>query len=93
MQRICDHGLDRVCRNDSVCKRFRGEDHGLGEFKIKRPSYRLMFFECERDHGLIVITHCFKKKQDETPPNEMERAHRLRADYYDWLDNPEPEQL
>lgn len=87
MQRICDHGLDKVCRNDSTCKRFRGKDRGLGEFKIHRPPYRVMFFECEHNHGLIVITHCFKKTQKETPKNEMNRAHRLKEAYNNWRDS------
>jgi len=85
MVRACEHGLKTVCTNPLVCKRFRGEDSGLCEFKS--PPYRVMFFECEREHGLIVITHCFKKKRGDTPPNEKKRARRLQATYYEWLDS------
>ena len=85
MERACGHGLDQVCRNDTVCKRFRGEDRGLGEFKS--PPIRVMFFECEREPGLIVLTHCFSKKRDDTPSQETKRARRLQRDYYEWLDS------
>ncbi len=85
MERACIYGLDQVCRNQSVCKRFRGEDKGLGEFKSK--PIRVMFFECEREQGLIVLTHCFSKKRDDTPPEEMNRARRLQTAYYEWLDS------
>ena len=85
MNRACVQGLDVVSRNPTACKRFRGEDLGLGEFKSK--PFRVMFFECEREQGLIVVTHCFSKKRDTTPPEETKRARRLQEAYYEWLDS------
>ena len=85
MDRACEHGLDAVARNPTACKRFRGRDFGLGEFKSKQ--IRVMFFECEREQGLIVVTHCFSKKRDTTPPEETKRARRLQEAYYQWLDS------
>ena len=84
MKRVCDPGLDVVATNPLVCKRFKGSDSGLGEFKS--IPFRVMFFECGRVPGRIVITHCFKKKSDKTPPQQVERAHRLREAYYQWID-------
>ena len=85
MNRACEHGLNLVSRNPTVCKRFRGDDLGLGEFKSQ--PIRVMFFECEREQGLIVVTHCFNKKRATTPPEETKRARRLQEAYYEWLDS------
>lgn len=44
-----------------------------------------MFFQCKYVLGRIVITHCFKKKRDDTPQREKDRARRLEAAYYEYL--------
>jgi phage-related protein len=48
----------------------------LCEFK-KKP-HRLMAF---RIGDRYILTHGFKKKDDDTPPEEINRALALRAEY------------
>jgi phage-related protein len=51
----------------------------LAEFK--RHGVRLLcFFD---GPGRIILTHGFKKQSDRTPPQEIERALRLRDAYLD----------
>lgn len=52
---------------------------------FKRFQSRLMCFFEEPDKlgeaRRVVLTHGFKKKSDRTPPQEIERAVRLRDAY------------
>ena len=70
LRRTADHG---ILSNE---EKFRKLDHGIWEFKSFQVRL-LCFFE--RNH-LIVLTHGFKKKQDRTPKNEIERAVRIREE-------------
>ncbi len=62
-------------------KHLEGTD-GLYELRVKVGSdiYRIF---CFFDEGnLIVLLHGFQKKSEKTPRNEIERAERLRKEYY-----------
>lgn len=72
-----------TAQNKSKCRRSLRHGAGdLGEF-ISRP-YRIMFFEDHSVGNLIVLTHWFEKKRDDTPQSEINRASRLRAAYFEW---------
>lgn len=80
MDRTVKYGLDVVARNPKKCRRsFQYGNSEIGEFKSNHV--RAMFFEDPEFKGLIVITHCFSKKVDETPQSEIDRAKRIRATY------------
>jgi hypothetical protein len=49
---------------------------GLFEFMIKR--YRILAF---RDGDAVFLTNGFKKTTYETPPGEIERAHKIRSEH------------
>lgn len=78
MDRAVERGLDELKRNDVKCKVF---SDNIGEFKV-RP-WRVMFFIDITREDKIVITHCFKKKRDDTPPTEIERVRTQRERYYE----------
>ena len=62
-------------------KHLEGTD-ALYELRVKVGSdiYRIF---CFFDEGnLIVLLHGFQKKSEKTPRNEIERAERLRKEYY-----------
>ena len=73
LTRAADHGLPP---RREVYRVLRGHSN-LVEFK--RGEVRLLcFFDGPRR---IVLVHGFKKKSDRTPPQEIERALRLRDEY------------
>ncbi len=46
--------------------------------RYQNEFYRILFFYSEKK---IVLVHAFKKKTDETPPAEIERAQRAMEDW------------
>jgi hypothetical protein len=56
-------------------KMLKGQD-GLFEFVIFK--YRILAF---RDGDEVFLTHGFKKDTDETPADEIERAHTIRDEH------------
>ena len=57
--------------------------NGLFEIRIKVGSDIFRVF-CFFDEGnLIVLLNGFQKKSDRTPKNEIERAERLKQQYYE----------
>lgn len=61
-------------RNDT---KFRSEGQDIWAFKVFK--HRLMAFWVGR---FLVITHGFTKKSDRVPPGELDRAVRLRDEYF-----------
>ncbi|MCD4786137.1 MAG: type II toxin-antitoxin system RelE/ParE family toxin [Candidatus Eremiobacteraeota bacterium] len=45
-------------------------------FEIKAGQIRIPFFYHKKYRNYIVITHMFRKKQDEWPPGELNRANK-----------------
>ena len=75
-----------VCELDIVPSKFlkhlEGSD-GLYEIRVlvRRNIYRIF---CFFDKGnLIVVLHGFHKKTQKTPKNEIEKAKRLKLEYYE----------
>ena len=63
-------------------KHLKGSD-GLFEIRIKVGSDIFRIF-CFFDEGnLIILLNGFQKKRDRTPKNEIERAERLKQQYYE----------
>jgi len=63
-------------------KHLTGTD-GIWEIRVEYASniYRIL---CFFDQGkLIVVTNGFQKKTQKTPKTEIERAHRLKKQYFD----------
>lgn len=48
-------------------------------WELKSGQTRLLYFV--EGSRVIVLTHGFTKKQQKLPRRELERAHRLRAEY------------
>ena len=56
---------------------------GLYEIRVSagRDIFRIF---CFFDEGrLVIVLNGFQKKTQKTPPNEIERAERLRKQYYE----------
>ncbi|MFP4249802.1 MAG: type II toxin-antitoxin system RelE/ParE family toxin [Armatimonadota bacterium] len=55
---------------------------GTDLFELKEQPTRILWFYDRTCRGRIVMTHGFQKRQDKTPPEEIERALQLQAEYY-----------
>ncbi len=77
-------GLVRVLRivPEKFFKHLQGTD-GIYELRVKVGSdiYRIF---CFFDKGnLVILLNGFQKKSDKTPRQEIERAERLKKQYYE----------
>jgi phage-related protein len=66
---------------ETYFKHLQGTD-ALYEIRVQSGSdiYRIF---CFFDDNLIVIGHGFQKKTQKTPPKEIERAERIKREYYE----------
>lgn len=62
------------------------DSDGLFEFRVEVATniYRLFAFwdTTSAEQTLIVCTHGFQKKTDKTPSNELEKAARIKREYF-----------
>lgn len=60
------------------------EGHDIWEFRTEYEgyAYRLLAFWDKQRRSMVVATHGFHKKSQKTPPKEIERAIKLRNEYY-----------
>ena len=78
MQRSADHGPPR---NEDLCRKLEGNHaEGLYEFKAINGGRILWFYDMHRRH-IIICTHGFEKKKQDTPPSEIKRAQRIRQQH------------
>ena len=62
-------------------KHIEGTD-GLYEIRIKTGSAIYRIFCCFDSCSLVVLFNGFQKKKDKTPKKEIERASRLKGEYF-----------
>lgn len=80
-----DYVLDLIKYEERVPKKFlkflAGTD-GLYEIKVLTTFSDVRIF-CFFDEGrLVVLTNCFAKKTHKTPKKELERAVKLKKEYF-----------
>lgn len=64
-------------------KFFKHVEDGIFEIRIKSGSDIFRIF-CFFDEGkLVILLHGFTKKDQKLPRNEIEKAKRLRTNYYE----------
>ncbi|NVO29759.1 type II toxin-antitoxin system RelE/ParE family toxin [Hymenobacter lapidiphilus] len=67
---------------ETYFKHLTGSD-GLYEIRVQVGSDIFRIF-CFFDKGnVVVIGHGFTKKTQKTPKSELERAHTIKAEYYE----------
>ena len=64
---------------------------GLYEIRIQSGSDIFRIFCFFDSNNLVVVGHGFQKKTQKTPDREIERAEKIRREYYEEkkLNNPE----
>ena len=68
---------------------FKSIGSDIWEFKTRdhQKFYRILAFwdKSQTTETLILATHGFDKKSNKTPRNQIERAKRIRKDYFENL--------
>jgi phage-related protein len=72
--------LDRV--PEIYFKHLENAD-GLYEIRVQSGSDIFRIFCFFDKNNLVVIEHGFQKKTQKTPPKEIERALRIKKEYYE----------
>lgn len=77
-------GLVRTLRiiPEKFFKHLEGTD-GLYEIRIKVSSDIYRVFCCFDKGNLVILFNGFQKKTDKTPRQEIERAEKLKRQYYE----------
>lgn len=77
-------GLVRTLRivPEKFFKHLEGTD-GLFELRVKVGSNIFRIFCCFDEGNLVILFNGFQKKTDKTPKQEIERAERLKKEYYE----------
>jgi phage-related protein len=63
-------------------KFFKHLEDGIYEIRIEVGSNIYRIFAFFDDNKLVILLHGFQKKTQKTPRKELERAKKLRKDYY-----------
>ncbi len=84
VQEKIEYVLDLVRFEKQVpVKFFKYLDNTNGIYEIRvLTTFKNIRILCFLDQGeLVVLTNCFFKKTQKTPPKEIEKADRLRKEY------------
>jgi phage-related protein len=60
----------------------------LFEIRIQMGSNIFRIFCFFDDNNLVVVGNGFQKKSQKTPPDELERANRIKKEYYEEKNKP-----
>ena len=64
-------------------KFFKHLEDGIYEIRVEVGSNIYRIFTFFDDNKLVILLHGFQKKTQKTPRKEIERAKKLRRDYYE----------
>ncbi len=71
----------KISKDEELIKKL---DDEIWEFRTlyNKSAYRLFAFWDETEKSMIIATHGFVKKTDKTPKKEIDKAKRLKAEYF-----------
>ena len=85
VQKKIDYVIDMVAYADRIpeqyFKHLQGTK-GLYEIRIQLGSNAFRIFCCFDEDKLVVLFNGFTKKTDKTPKQELERAERIKEEYF-----------
>ena len=58
-------------------------EEGVYELRVSVKDKELRFLFFQDGNQLVVLVNCFVKKTQKTPRTEIEKAKRLRKEYYE----------
>jgi len=85
VKRKIQYAFDLIKQVDMVPKKFLAPMtgyEGLFEIRIEYQSNIYRIFCCFDEGQLIVLFNGFQKKSQKTPKNEIEKAVRLKKEYF-----------
>ena len=86
VQEKIEYVLRIVRQVERISKRFfdhlEGTD-GLYEIRIEVESNIFRIFCCFDEGNIVILLNGFQKKTQKTPRTEIERAERLKQEYFD----------
>ena len=86
VQEKIEYVLRIVRQVERISKRFfdhmEGAD-GLYEIRIEVESNIFRIFCCFDEGNIVILFNGFQKKTQKTPKTEIERAERLKQEYFD----------
>ena len=86
VQEKIEYVLRIVRQVERISKRFfdhiQGTD-GLYEIRIEVESNIFRIFCCFEEGNIVILFNGFQKKTQKTPKTEIERAERLKQEYFD----------
>ena len=86
VQEKIEYVLRIVRQVERISKRFfdhmEGTD-GLYEIRIEVESNIFRIFCCFEEGNIVILFNGFQKKTQKTPKTEIERAERLKQEYFD----------
>ncbi len=84
VQEKIDYTLEILQTMERVpSKFFKHLEDGIYEIRVKQGSNIYRIFSFFDDGKLVILLHGFQKKTQKTPRNEIERAKKLRNEYYE----------
>lgn len=57
-------------------------EDGIYELRIEWQSNIYRIFFCYDEGQIVILFNCFQKKTQKTPRSEIEKAKKLRKEYY-----------
>ena len=76
--------LDLIKTQERISSKFvKYLKDGLYEIRIKYESNIYRVFFCFDDGNIIVLFNGFQKKSQKTPKDEMEKALKIKNEYYE----------
>ena len=77
------YNMNKVKKKNDI-ELFKKLTDEIWEFRTlyNKTHYRLFAFWDKTENTLIVVTHGLIKKTDKTPWGDLEKAERLRKDYF-----------
>lgn len=84
VQEKIDYTLEILQTMERVpSKFFKHLEDGIYEIRVKQGSNIFRIFSFFDDGKLVILLHGFQKKTQKTPRKEIERAKKLRNEYYE----------
>ena len=86
VQRKIDYVLDMVSFANRIPEQYFKHlegTNGLYEIRIQQGNNSFRIFCCFDEDKIDVLFNGFNKKTNKTPKQELERAERIRKEYFD----------
>ena len=83
VRRKVDYILDMLKCQERISKKFvKAIKDGIYELRVEAEGNIYRVFFIFDDGNIVVLFHGFQKKTQKTPPKEIEKALKIKKEYY-----------